>query len=64
MGKREEEGYLVVLNVLFSRIDQLSLVVLYSTTNLHECRSAERSQEAEKAHTFGITKSASNFEKT
>ena len=44
MGKREEEGDLVVLNVLFSRIDQLSLVVLYSTTNLHKCRSAERSQ--------------------
>ena len=46
MGKREEEeeeGYLVVLNVLFSRIDQLSVVVLYSATNLHECRSAERS---------------------
>ena len=54
MGKREEEGTLSCkYNVLLDRVDSLSLVLLYRTTNLHECRSAERSQQAKKARTVG-----------
>ena len=53
MGKREEEGTLSCkYNVLY-RIDTLSLVVLYRATNLHECCSAERSQQEKKARTVG-----------
>ena len=52
--KREEEGTLSCkYNVLLDRVDTLSLVLLYRTTNLHECHSAERSQQAKKARTVG-----------
>ena len=46
VGKEGGSGYLVVqvLNVLLYKIDKFILVLLYRTTNLHECRSAERSQ--------------------
>ena len=52
--KEGGRGYLVVqvFNVLPNRINQLSLVLLYCATNLHKCHLAERSQYAEKAHTF------------
>ena len=54
MGKREEEGTLSCkYNVLLDRVDTLSLVLLYRTTNLYECRSAERLQQEKKAHTVG-----------
>ena len=53
-GKEGGRGYLVVqvFNVLLNRINQLNLVLLYHATNLHKCHLAERSQYAEKAHTF------------
>ena len=63
-GGRGEYLVVQVLNVLLYRIDELRLVLLYRTTNLHECHSAEKSQWAKKACTFGLTKSALNFEKT
>ena len=49
-----------VLNVLLYRINKFSPVLLYRTTNLNEYRSAERSQQAKKARTLGLTKSAEN----